>query len=48
MWTKTAEFWDVKQAATRAVKVGLDEAGIGIPFPQMDVHLDQIADANHD
>jgi small conductance mechanosensitive channel len=31
----------VKEAATRAVKVALDEADIGIPFPQMDVHLDQ-------
>jgi small-conductance mechanosensitive channel len=27
----------------RAIKVALDEAGIGIPFPQMDVHLDQPA-----
>ena len=45
VWAKTAEFWDVKQAATRAVKAALDEAGIGIPFPQMDVHMDQVAAA---
>ncbi len=34
-----AEFWDVYQATIRAVKVELDQAGIGIPFPQRDVHL---------
>jgi len=41
VWCNTAEFWDVKQATTRAVKIALDEAGIDIPFPQLDVHLDQ-------
>jgi small-conductance mechanosensitive channel len=25
---------------SRATKLSLDEAGIGIPFPQQDVHLD--------
>lgn len=39
VWAKAAEFGDVKQAAIRAVKNGLDEAGIEIPFPQMDVHV---------
>lgn len=39
VWARADEFGDVKQAAIRAVKVALDEAGIGIPFPQMDVHL---------
>jgi small conductance mechanosensitive channel len=43
IWVDAADFWAVKEAATRAVKVALDEAGIGIPFPQMDVHLDQPA-----
>jgi small conductance mechanosensitive channel len=28
-----------KQALIRAVKMELDQAGIGIPFPQMDVHF---------
>jgi small conductance mechanosensitive channel len=41
VWANTPEFWDVKQATTGAVKRALDEAGIEIPFPQMDVHLDQ-------
>lgn len=40
VWAKTEEYWDVWQAATRATKLALDEAGIGIPFPQMDVHVD--------
>lgn len=40
VWSKTSDFLAVKQALTRAVKMALDDAGIGIPFPQMDVHLD--------
>lgn len=40
VWADSDEFFPVKEAATRAVKVALDEAGIGIPYPQMDVHLD--------
>ncbi len=40
VWVKTEDYWDVVDAGTRAVKMALDEAGLGIPFPQMDVHLD--------
>ena len=40
VWCKTADFWDVWQATTQACKASLDAAGIGIPFPQQDVHLD--------
>lgn len=40
VWTDSAEFWNVKQALTRAVKMHLDRAGLGIPFPQRDIHLD--------
>jgi len=39
-WCRTADYWGVKEELTRAVKQHLDEAGIGIPFPQMDVHVD--------
>ena len=39
-WCKKADYWPVKEALTRAVKQHLDAAGIGIPFPQMDVHVD--------
>jgi small conductance mechanosensitive channel len=41
-WTTGADFWGAKEKLTRAVKQHLDEAGIGIPFPQMDVHLDKL------
>ena len=40
VWTDPANYWDVREELTQAVKEKLDEAGIGIPFPQMDVHVD--------
>lgn len=40
VWCKRVEFLDVSQRIRRDLKVALDAAGIGIPFPQMDVHLD--------
>lgn len=42
VWVNTPDFWDVKDRLTRNIKVALDEAKIGIPFPQMDVHLDGV------
>lgn len=44
VWCNTADYFAVKQATTRAVKVALDAAEIGIPFPQMDVHLDGLVE----
>ena len=41
VWANSDDFGAVKQATIREVKYALDNAGIGIPFPQMDVHLDQ-------
>ncbi len=41
VWCPAADYWGIKEKTTRAVKMHLDEAGIGIPFPQMDVHLDK-------
>ena len=40
VWCKTEDYWDVHERTTRDVKAALDEAGVGIPFPQMDVHFD--------
>lgn len=40
VWVNTPDFWSVRDALTRAVKMHLDQANIGIPFPQMDVHVD--------
>ncbi|MBX3363525.1 MAG: mechanosensitive ion channel [Phycisphaeraceae bacterium] len=39
VWTKTPDFWPCRQETIRAVKMSLDEAGIGIPFPQRDLHF---------
>ena len=39
MWVKSSDYWGVHFTTTEAVKLRLDEAGIGIPFPQRDVHL---------
>jgi small-conductance mechanosensitive channel len=33
----------IRQATIRSVKMRLDEAGIAIPFPQMDVHVREAA-----
>ncbi len=40
VWAKKEDYLAVKQATIRDTKAALDSAGIGIPFPQMDVHLD--------
>ena len=42
VWAPTDDYFAMKETVTRAVKLALDEAGIGIPFPQMDVHLDTV------
>ena len=38
-WFSMEEFWQGKWRVTEKVKYALDEAGISIPYPQMDVHL---------
>ena len=38
-WFDNADFWPGKWRLTENVKMTLDEAGITIPFPQMDVHI---------
>jgi small conductance mechanosensitive channel len=40
IWCKAEDYWKTHEAGVRAAKIALDQAGIGIPFPQMDVHLD--------
>ena len=39
VWTPTDQYWAVKFRLTEAVKKSFDEAGIEIPFNQLDVHL---------
>jgi small conductance mechanosensitive channel len=40
-WVNAADYWGVLWDTTEAVKLKFDEAGISIPYPQMDVHLDK-------
>lgn len=40
-WVKSSDFWGVKFAFTEAVKLRFDDEGISIPYPQMDIHIDQ-------
>lgn len=42
IWARTEDYFRLKQELTRQVKYKLDEAEIGIPYPQMDVHLDEL------
>ena len=42
VWCEQDDYWAVRERITQAVKYGLDAAEIGIPFPQMDVHLDKL------
>lgn len=43
-WCTAADYWEVKEALTRAVKMQLDEAGIGIPYPTMDLNVTKAAE----
>lgn len=40
-WALNEEYWECKWRITEQIKYALDEAGISIPYPQMDVHLDR-------
>lgn len=40
-WAKAEDYWDVYFQVNEQMKEALDAAGITIPFPQMDVHLDK-------
>lgn len=39
IWSSSKDYLRAKWAATENVKLAFDEAGIQIPFPQMDVHM---------
>jgi len=38
-WTRNSQYWDVYFDLLENFKDALDQAGIGIPYPQMDVHV---------
>ncbi|PME08967.1 mechanosensitive ion channel protein [Vibrio cyclitrophicus] len=41
-WVSTADYWSVYFDLMQAIKEGLDNEGIEIPFPQMDVHMNRV------
>lgn len=41
VWTENPNYWPVFFHVTEQVKKSFDSASIGIPFPQMDVHIKQ-------
>ena len=45
-WFKQEDYWAGKWRITENCKLALDEAGIEIPFNQLDVHLKQNPDRN--
>ncbi|WP_372863873.1 mechanosensitive ion channel family protein [Spongiibacter sp.] len=38
-WVKTADYWPTRWQLTENIKNAFDAAGVGIPYPQMDVHF---------
>ncbi len=38
-WVKNADYWPTHFALMESIKIELDKANVGIPYPQMDVHL---------
>ncbi|MGF1680758.1 small-conductance mechanosensitive channel MscS [Photobacterium minamisatsumaniensis] len=41
-WVNTTDYWAVYFDLLQAIKEELDKENIGIPFPQMDVHLNKL------
>ena len=39
IWCKTGDYWTVWDAGLQAIKESLEEAGVGIPFPNLEVHF---------
>ncbi|MDQ6992182.1 MAG: mechanosensitive ion channel [Mariprofundus sp.] len=40
-WVNSGDYWGVKFAVTEKIKLAFDDAGISIPYPQMDLHIDK-------
>ena len=39
VWTSKEDYWAVNFDTTEAIKIRFDAEGIGIPFPQRDIHI---------
>lgn len=44
-WVNTPDYWNAYFEILEQAKYALDEAGIGIPYPQMDLHVKELAHA---
>jgi len=42
-WVSSADYWALRFDLIEAVKIAFDEQGISIPYPQVDVHVQQPA-----
>jgi len=42
-WVNASDYWAVKWDLTEKIKLAFDENGVSIPFPQMDLHMNQAA-----
>lgn len=40
-WVRTDDYWPARFALTRALKEGIEAAGLSFPYPQRDVHMHQ-------
>ena len=40
-WVNSEDYWDVRGWLTENIKYTLDDVGVSIPYPQVDVHLDK-------
>ncbi|MFT4517862.1 MAG: small conductance mechanosensitive channel [Halioglobus sp.] len=40
-WAKSSDYWGIYWDTTETVKLKFDEAGLSIPYPQMDIHTDK-------
>ena len=46
-WVKTADYWVVRWDLIEKIKLGFDEYGFHIPFPQRDVHVHAVGPASN-
>lgn len=38
-WVKAEDYWEVRWDLIETIKITFDEQGIGIPYPQLDIHV---------
>ncbi len=41
-WVNNADYWGLYWDMQERVKLAFDDAGINIPYPQMDVHVKKL------